>query len=225
MASTAPSLPPQEVEKIKTLFNKYDSDKNGTLDKQELKVCLEESLNRTLSDNLLNRYLDVQFQASDKDYNGVIDWQEFQSLYAKIYLNPELPIHMHKTKTLSKPELESGQNAPKVEKNEVALTEEQYAAAQAKFREADADNSGFIDKQELHTLLKDTMGKKMSDGMVKRYVDMQFNMWDKDGSGEIDFEEFVKLYAKMYVADPQSDPKAVLSRGVALPFPGLGPRK
>ena len=59
MASTAPSLPPQEVEKIKTLFNKYDSDKNGTLDKQELKVCLEESLNRTLSDNLLNRYLDV----------------------------------------------------------------------------------------------------------------------------------------------------------------------
>ena len=33
----------------------------------------------------------------------------------------------------------------------------------------------------------------VGDGMVKRYVDMQFNMWDKDGSGEIDFEEFVKL--------------------------------
>ena len=31
-----------------------------------------------------------------------------------------------------------------------------------------------------------------------RYVDMQFQMWDKDDSGGIDFDEFIKLYAKMY---------------------------
>lgn len=39
--------------------------------------------------------------------------------------------------------------------------------------------SGTIDKQELNEILKETMGKKMSPILIKRYIDAQFQLYDK----------------------------------------------
>ena len=50
------------------------------------------------------------------DFNKVIDFEEFKSLYSKIYINPELPISLvpkHGSFTAS---LETGNNSPKVKK-------------------------------------------------------------------------------------------------------------
>lgn len=78
--------------------------------------------------------------------------------------------------------LESGQNAPKLEKRDSLadvkerLTPDQIADAKQKFKTYDKDNSGTIDKQELRSLLVETMSKKMGEGMINRYVDMQFQV-------------------------------------------------
>jgi len=214
------SLSPAERSRIKAKFDKYDADGNGTLDKGEFRQLLEETLNRKISDNLFDRYLNIQFQLSDADFNGVIDFQEFCSLYAKIYTNPELPISMGYKGVSKNVVLEDGSNAPKIEKvQETTLNEEELAACRAKFEKFDADNSGTIDAAELKELLKETMGKKMSEMMIKRYVDMQLNLWDKDDNGQIDFDEFTLLYAKMYTA---KEGTATAGPNVGMPLPGMG---
>lgn len=55
--------------------------------------------------------------------------------------------------------------------------------------------------------------------MIKRYVDMQLNLWDKDDNGQIDFDEFTLLYAKMYAAKEGSAPAGP---NVGMPMPGMG---
>jgi len=94
-------LPEGERNRLMGLFRSFDKDNSGTLDKGELKGLLEASLNRPVSDMLLNRYIDLQFSASDKDFNGVIDFPEFCSLYSKIHNNPEVIILLFPPLSLS----------------------------------------------------------------------------------------------------------------------------
>jgi len=81
--------------------------------------------------------------------------------------------------------LETGANAPKVQRvDSVALlTDAEKQEALALMTKYDADKSGTITRDELTTLLKDKHAKKMSDKMIERFVEMNFQMADKDGSG------------------------------------------
>jgi Ca2+-binding EF-hand superfamily protein len=206
------ALSPAQRAEILAKFKKHDKDNSGTIDKVEFRALLEESLGRKLSDLLFSKYLDLQFHATDKDFNGHIDFAEFASLYSKIYTNPELPIGMGSSGPGSgfgsgkQRPLETGANAPKVEKKpELILSSEEVEAARQKFKEFDKDNSGTIDKSELKALLMATStGKKMSPTMVERYVAVQFSLWDKDKSGSIDFNEFQAVYAKFWAESQQA---------------------
>jgi len=194
------ALTPQQRMTLQTLFKKYDKDNSGALDKTEFRALLEDSLNKKLSDLLFNKYLELQFNSSDKDFNGTIDFAEFASLYSKIYTNPELPISMGYAEVKKATKLETGVNSPKVEKRpDLQLTPEEIADANAKFKQFDKDGNGQIDKTELKDLLLATSaGKKMSPTMVERYVGVQFSLWDKDHSGFIDSNEFLAVYAKFW---------------------------
>ena len=64
--------------------------------------------------------------------------------------------------------LETGENAPKVQRQEVSLSEEETQKAREKFAATDKDGNGVIDKEELKALLQETVGKKMSTTMVNR---------------------------------------------------------
>eukprot|EP01111_Echinosteliopsis_oligospora_P015688 TRINITY_DN627_c0_g1_i1.p1 TRINITY_DN627_c0_g1~~TRINITY_DN627_c0_g1_i1.p1 ORF type:complete len:240 (+),score=71.02 TRINITY_DN627_c0_g1_i1:67-786(+) len=207
----------QESE-IRQAFDKYDDDKNGTISKAELRLLLDETLHRKVSDRLFGSYLELQFNATDKDFNGVIDFDEFKSLYSKVFLNPELPISM-KPKAGAKPApLESGTNSPKLKRQESILSEDDIADARVQFKKYDKDGSGTIDREELKELLLVTMGKKMSAMMVQRMVDAQMQLADKDGSGEIDFDEFLTVYNKIIAS---SKAEAGASGGIGIQMPGM----
>jgi len=213
---------------IRAAFDKQDVDKNGTLSKQELRAVLENTLHRKISDRLFDSYLQLQFHASDTDFNGVIDFNEFCSLYSKIYLNPELPISLKpKEGSSHNVTLETGENAPKIKKEEVALSEGEIAEAKAQFKTYDKDNSGTIDKAELGELLVHVMGKKMAPAMVQRFVSAQMQLADKDGSGEIDFNEFLGVYSKLVNNAAGGPAVGVAMPGMGMPLPGMGaaPRK
>jgi len=66
-----------------------------------------------------------------------------------------------------------------------------------KFKALDADNSGNLDKKELRDLLKATVAGNMSDNLLDRFVNGQFENIDSDKSGSISFEEFLVAYAKL----------------------------
>merc|ERR1711988_1730453 len=67
------------------------------------------------------------------------------------------------------------------------------ASLRAKFDEIDKDGSGEVDKEELKCLLKDCSGVDPSD----IEVDEMMELVDTDGSGTMDFDEFVNVYKKV----------------------------
>eukprot|EP00026_Physarum_polycephalum_P016314 Phypoly_transcript_17194.p1 GENE.Phypoly_transcript_17194~~Phypoly_transcript_17194.p1 ORF type:complete len:257 (+),score=54.55 Phypoly_transcript_17194:84-773(+) len=219
------TLTPQQEADIRKSFNKIDTDKNGSISKQELRALLDETLHRKITDKLFAAYLDLQFHATDKDFNKVIDFEEFKSLYAKIYINPELPIALMPKDGSKSTLLETGANSPKIQKQENVLTEADIAEARAAFDKFDKDKSGTIDRNELKELLLSSMNRKMAPGMVERFVDAQMQLADKDGSGAIDFDEFLAVYNKM-VANASAG--GSLQKAPSLPgmaIPGVAPRK
>ena len=75
---------------------KFDKDGNGTLDKDELRSLLEETLKRKITDKMMDSYVELQFSAEDKNSNRLIELDEFISLYSKIYLDPEVLLEISK---------------------------------------------------------------------------------------------------------------------------------
>jgi len=114
-------------------------------------------------------------------------------------------------------ELEIGENAPKIKHPDVVLTDEETAEAKAQFSKYDKDNSGTIDRAELKELLQVSLGKKMGPAMVERYVNSQMQLADKDGSGSIDFQEFLTVYKGM-IAQSKGAPAG----GIGIALPGMG---
>lgn len=197
-----------DEQQLKAAFAKYDTDGNGTIDSQELTALLEISLKQKIPPKLLAKYNELQMNNADRDKNGVIDFAEFCRLYKQLTSDPELPIKLTQPKkAASTVVLETGENAPKVERvNPLELTEEEKAAAIEAFKKTDTDGSGTIDKAELTELLKTQLGKRMSEKMVERFVDSQFQIHDKDGNGSIDQEEFLELYAKCILHKGETAP-------------------
>lgn len=200
---------------LRRIFDEYDEDGNGTIDSVELKSVLDSSLKGKIPASLFKKYQALMMEKYDKDKNGTIEFEEFIELYQDIVADPELPISLKPGNRKSAVVLETGEDAPKVKKNSLELTEKQKASAMAKFEEFDKDSSGTIDKEELAELLKDRMNKKMSPKLVQNFVDAQFEAYDKDGNGSIDVNEFLEMYAKLYLQQQQQAPPKDLPPPIA----------
>ena len=62
------------------------------------------------------------------------------------------------------------------------------------FEMFDTDNSGKIDKEELENLLN---GEDIRSEFNARELDLMIKEIDKDGDGEVDFEEFLDMMRKL----------------------------
>ena len=72
MQSPVANLLNEEIDRIKTIFNQFDKNNNGTIEKIELKT-LSIALNNPLS----NAELADFFKQMDKDNSSQISWGEF----------------------------------------------------------------------------------------------------------------------------------------------------
>ena len=72
MQSPVANLLNEEIDRIKTIFNQFDKNNNGTIEKIELKT-LSIALNNPLS----NAELADFFKQMDKDNSSQISWDEF----------------------------------------------------------------------------------------------------------------------------------------------------
>ena len=66
------NLTNNEVDRIKQIFNQFDKNKNGSIDKKEL-YTLSIALNNPLSPAELQDFM----RAFDKDNSSSISWEEF----------------------------------------------------------------------------------------------------------------------------------------------------
>lgn len=66
------NLSNEEIERIKSVFNQFDKNKNDTIEKTELKT-----LSIALNDPLSQAELFDFFRQIDENNNGIISWDEF----------------------------------------------------------------------------------------------------------------------------------------------------
>jgi Ca2+-binding EF-hand superfamily protein len=66
------------------MFQKYDTDRSGTIDRSELKPLLREFFGNRMSEGLMDRFASAHIQSADTNRSGQIDFREFLELYAKL---------------------------------------------------------------------------------------------------------------------------------------------
>jgi Ca2+-binding EF-hand superfamily protein len=199
------NLSESQVREAREKFDLHDKDKSGGIDMNELKPLLEETLKNKLSENLFNRYTSTQFNATDKNNDGQVSFEEFLSLFDKLYNSNELPISIKPSAIPKRPQLESpSTNSPKVVKQADKLTEEQKQQARVAFDKYDNDKSGHISKDELKQILQETLrSKNMGNLIFERLVNSHLQQADSDNSGEVDFNEFLSIYAQIFEKNSQ----------------------
>jgi Ca2+-binding EF-hand superfamily protein len=79
----AKQLSPAELEQLRTTFDDFDKDHNGSLDKSELGAVLTAFLSKKPSSRQLQRI----FAAADADKSGTIDFREFVAVLNKVRLD------------------------------------------------------------------------------------------------------------------------------------------
>merc|ERR1712232_995149 len=109
----------------------------------------------------------------DTDNDGQIDWNEFCVLMKPAIVGVDF------------------------DENDHMMTEDDIKAA---FNIANADGSGFIEKDELGALLA-----SLGEALNNEDLDALFNEMDDDKSGGIDFEEFKKLMIVLNADDDDEE--------------------
>ncbi|XP_078586033.1 uncharacterized protein LOC144867874 [Branchiostoma floridae x Branchiostoma japonicum] len=83
--ASAEDLTAKQVEDAKKKFNKYDADKNGYIDKDEMRQLFLDMFPH-FNRNMLDRYVNDEFRAQDKDFSNTIDFDEFLGMYKRLFV-------------------------------------------------------------------------------------------------------------------------------------------
>lgn len=160
--------------------------------------------------------LQEEFIGLDKDGNGEISVQELETLLRTMRIKLRLSeTEIRKTLKI----IDTNQDGT-VDLGELNNIIEQYdtdgviykALAQRceirrEFQKYDADNSGYITKDELVQVVQDRTGMKMSE----RHLEGMLKDCDDNDDGHIDYEEFCTLMTKSFMR------KRVINTKLALP--------
>jgi len=83
-------LTPDEIAEAKESFKKFDLDKSGTIDRNELIIILEQTQkSKNMGKAIFDRLVNMHMNTVDKDGNGVIDEKEYLELYKLIFTSEE----------------------------------------------------------------------------------------------------------------------------------------
>ncbi|XP_078412883.1 centrosomal protein 43 isoform X2 [Cetorhinus maximus] len=78
-------LSTKHIAEAKKKFEFYDKDKNGEISKEELRELFID-LFPHFHKNMLDRYVNDEFKAVDKDFNSVVDFDEFLRMYKRLFI-------------------------------------------------------------------------------------------------------------------------------------------
>ena len=169
------------------LFNRFDTNKNGTLDIKELDKCLKDG-----GYNFTPEQVVMIMRIVDADDSGTLDLNEFLDLIAYLYVI-DLAFYA----------IDSNRNG-KIERNELkrALKDVGYKFTDSQinvfFKMVDEDNSGTIEIEEFHTL-----------SLFLREAKVLFSIADADGSGSVSFDEFKKFLPILGIKVPADKAKEI----------------
>jgi calmodulin len=174
------------------MFDLYDISKTGFMGAMPLTRCM-----RAIGYNPTTTEIDKMLTEFDSNRNKEVDFQSFLSLIAKY------------KKTRGPPEK---RRIAKGAKKGVSVTKELTTEEITEYREMydlfDEDKSGAIDAEELGKVMR-ALGHFPTNAEIQKVVDEV----DEDGSGVVEFSEFLVLMVKYkQTHEPEDDPDAELLR-------------
>lgn len=177
------NLPIDQMKRARQIFSKYDTDGNGELDKEEFQLLLRSMLREMYPKAKdVPRYL---FNRVDVSQDGKVDFYEFLEWYSMNSFNEGL---------LLSPEQQRMRAIAR--KWGIAITE--VEKAKHEFDKYDKDSSGRIDLSEFRALLGILLKVPKHVELPENRVESFWKEIDTDGSGEVDFEEFLSWYRKYF---------------------------
>lgn len=153
------------LKNIRAAFEEYDEDSNGTIDREELKKCLQK-----LQLHLTEEEVEDLFHSCDIDGSEGIQFNEFIVLLCLIYLLKE-PSSSHSTSKLGSPQLE-----------------ETFDTIIEVFLFLDRNGDGKLNKKDMVKALNQTSPWEKSPSHVTR---TRFREMDWDRNGKVSFREFL----------------------------------
>ncbi|XP_021750649.1 probable calcium-binding protein CML22 [Chenopodium quinoa] len=155
----------EQVKNLRGVFEHYDEDCNGSIDREELKKCLTE-----LQVNLTEQEFDDLFHSCDVDRSGHIQFNEFIVLLCLIYL-------------LTKPSSSTGtvlrMGSPHLESIFDKIVEV--------FFYMDKNGDGKLNKKDIVAAFTDAPTERSPSHVTRtRFMEM-----DKDKDGNVSFREFL----------------------------------
>ncbi|CAH2251140.1 FGFR1 oncogene partner L homeolog isoform X3 [Pelobates cultripes] len=86
LVSLPKELSPKQIAEAQKKFDFYDKDKNGEISKDELRTLFVD-LFPHFHRSMLDRYVNDEFKAADKDFNNGIDFREFIGMYKRLFIH------------------------------------------------------------------------------------------------------------------------------------------
>lgn len=182
------NLPIDQVKRAKETFKRYDTKGEGQLDQEEfqlmLRAMLKEQYPRAKD---VPRYLFARIDTSQDgkvDFSEFLEWFSMNSFREGLLLPPE----QQKMRSIAR-------------KWGIPITEAEKMKKE--FDKFDSDKSGQIELFEFRKLLKILLKVPAHVDLPENRVNAFWKEIDADGSGEVDFEEFLAWYRKYF--DTQGD--------------------
>lgn len=135
-------------------------------------------------DDLPAGIVDDAFRSADKDGGGEIDFSEFAIWFTANSFSERLT-------------LDAGQRALRKLARTYSMSYAQVDQYKQHFDKFDLDRSGMIESDEFQNLLC-KCAKIPANGLSHSRLQQLWRVADADGSGEVDFEEFVVFYRKYF---------------------------
>ena len=176
------------LERVGVLFDQADADGNGYLDRKEFKnvfMSLKEEL------QLSNMIIKQIMAEADENDDGVIEYGEFVPVAVDVINMIEAKRDYEQNKELDKEDA-------KEDAEDFLLhgmsREDLENMLKSAFKKADKDESGYLDRKEFKTCLKNS-----GLGFTKKEINVMMSEVDLDGDGRITYEEFVPICFSMLV--------------------------
>eukprot|EP00164_Ancoracysta_twista_P000076 GFYU01000105.1.p1 GENE.GFYU01000105.1~~GFYU01000105.1.p1 ORF type:complete len:311 (-),score=121.57 GFYU01000105.1:62-994(-) len=167
-------------------FLKFDKDKSGSLERDELQQILNLELKLDLTEEQFKEAVDLAMEAYDFDSSGRMEYPEFLEFFRVCLASKDTRRKYEKS---VQERYEKGKT----------LTMDQEDEVYNLFGDLDTDGSGTIAGEELKSLLT-----KMELPATADHVTMALEMLDINKDGSIDFDEFRQWVIDYWNVDEQS---------------------
>lgn len=178
-------LNPTQISDARGVFDAFDQEGLGTLSRENFLQLLQALIRETFPQQ--RGALQTYFPKTDMPYKHRLSFEEFlerttPQLFDEGFLNHLADKRMQKNATMWK------------------VTPEDVERLKKKFDEFDDDRSGWIDFKEFRTMVKVLLDLPMNMEVPRENIAQMWREADADGSGQLDFDEFLVWYYT-YFAD------------------------